>query len=349
MKLSSKESPPKSSCMKNYLKRQNCHPILEPTSQDNSIVGSEGFGAHKLFESAIQQSLDMEHGLDETIQVQMGSALGHDFSRVKVHTGPVAKVLNQRLGSSAFTIGSDIFFSQNAYNPNTRQGRKLIAHELVHVVQQSEVHGCNPPEGVMATPVDDAYEHEAETLAEVIAQKDGRHDRSIKVRLRTDRYVVQRALETRVDRIPGFGGAGIPGLCHNGTVAWLYEEAHGVLPDIKTVADLEPTRAILGIIREGKNVSRGSSFIPGDVLIWVTGSGQPGHSCIVLAGAKKIGGYNNAGWFDPSIIQPAQFSQENVSSIRWTGSSRATAGNQQEYKLVKVPAHKAVARFDTRQ
>ncbi len=62
---------------------------------------------------------------------------GHDFSRVRVHTdlqaAETAKVMNAR----AFTIGGDIIFNKGEYAPETMTGRKLLAHELTHVLQQA--------------------------------------------------------------------------------------------------------------------------------------------------------------------------------------------------------------------
>ncbi|HVO84661.1 MAG TPA: hypothetical protein VMU60_09560 [Syntrophobacteria bacterium] len=92
------------------------------------------------------------------------------------------------------------------------------------------------------------------------------------------------------------------------------------------------------------------SQTPGDVLIWVEDDQEPGHSCVVLAGAKMIGGYNNINWFTPSNAQQqAQFSQESIASIIWSGSSRVKDKNNKEYKLIKVRGPTAVANFDTRK
>jgi len=65
----------------------------------------------------------------------MGRALGSDLGGVKVHTDAKAEKLNRALSAEAFTLGSDVFFSKGAYQPNTPSGSRLIAHELTHVVQ----------------------------------------------------------------------------------------------------------------------------------------------------------------------------------------------------------------------
>jgi hypothetical protein len=66
----------------------------------------------------------------------MGFAMGADFSGVTVHTDTQSDQLNRSVQAKAFTTGQDIFFRQGAYQPSSRSGQELIAHELTHVVQQ---------------------------------------------------------------------------------------------------------------------------------------------------------------------------------------------------------------------
>jgi|GEM_PF-6475771 len=67
----------------------------------------------------------------------MSQAFGNDFSHVKIHTDSHAIQMNQGLNARAFTHGSDIYFNKGEYAPNSSAGKKLLAHELTHVVQQS--------------------------------------------------------------------------------------------------------------------------------------------------------------------------------------------------------------------
>lgn len=62
--------------------------------------------------------------------------MGVDFSRVKVHTDAKSDQLNRSIQAKAFTTGQDVFFRHGAYDPSSRGGQELIAHELTHVVQQ---------------------------------------------------------------------------------------------------------------------------------------------------------------------------------------------------------------------
>ncbi|HMB36995.1 MAG TPA: DUF4157 domain-containing protein [Methylomirabilota bacterium] len=87
-------------------------------------------------EAAIGRSGQGGHGLDGETRRTMESAFGMDFGDVRIHTGAKPDALNRALSATAFTTGPDIFFREGAYDPGTRAGRELLAHELTHVVQQ---------------------------------------------------------------------------------------------------------------------------------------------------------------------------------------------------------------------
>ncbi len=120
----------------------------------NSPSGGQG---------ALQSRLDYSKGggnsLPSNVQTSMGSAFGADFSNVKVHTGSEAVQMNKDLNAQAFTYGSDIYFNQGKYNPNTSSGQHLLAHELTHTIQQGKTKsiqkattrgagGCGPPRAI---------------------------------------------------------------------------------------------------------------------------------------------------------------------------------------------------------
>src|SRR5262249_49505365 len=62
---------------------------------------------------------------------------GVDFSSVRIHTDSRASFLADSVQAKAFTAGQDIVFGMSQYSPNSGDGRRLLAHELTHVVQQS--------------------------------------------------------------------------------------------------------------------------------------------------------------------------------------------------------------------
>ena len=76
--------------------------------------------------------------LDDATRSSMEPAFGHDFSFVRMHTDPLAAESSLALRARAYTVGRDIVFGASQYAPGTQEGRRLIAHELTHVVQQEQ-------------------------------------------------------------------------------------------------------------------------------------------------------------------------------------------------------------------
>jgi hypothetical protein len=94
------------------------------------------------------------------------SRLGADFSDVRVHADSAAARSADSLHASAYAAGRDIVFGEGHYAPATREGRRLIAHELVHVLQQAS---GRVPAHPTVRPPGDSFEREAENVAERVA------------------------------------------------------------------------------------------------------------------------------------------------------------------------------------
>jgi hypothetical protein len=62
---------------------------------------------------------------------------GHDFSHVRIHTDSIAAKSAQSINALAYTSGNNIVFNRNQFAPETEAGKKLLGHELTHVVQQT--------------------------------------------------------------------------------------------------------------------------------------------------------------------------------------------------------------------
>lgn len=77
--------------------------------------------------------------LEPAIQQEMGQRLGHDFSQVRIHTDEQAAESARAVNALAYTVGGNVVFGQGRYVPGTREGKRLLAHELTHVVQQSSL------------------------------------------------------------------------------------------------------------------------------------------------------------------------------------------------------------------
>ncbi len=77
--------------------------------------------------------------LENGTRRQMERGFGADFSKVRIHTDSTADTLNRSLNAHAFTRGSNIFFKRGEYSPATSGGKRLLAHELTHTIQQNAV------------------------------------------------------------------------------------------------------------------------------------------------------------------------------------------------------------------
>jgi hypothetical protein len=96
----------------------------------------------------------------------MESRFSHDFSQVRVHTDSQAARSAQAVNALAYTVGRHIVFDAGQFRPDTRAGRRLVAHELAHVVQQSAFAGA--PAGELRVAGADAAEREAERTAAAV-------------------------------------------------------------------------------------------------------------------------------------------------------------------------------------
>ncbi len=106
---------------------------FRPVQRDGGIISG---AASNQFESQLNQARSGGSSLEPTLQGQLESAMGADFSSVKIHNDNQADQLSRSIQAKAFTTGNDVFFKQGEYNPSSKSGQTLIAHELTHVVQQ---------------------------------------------------------------------------------------------------------------------------------------------------------------------------------------------------------------------
>jgi hypothetical protein len=106
--------------------------------------------------------------LDAGTRIQMESAIGADFSDVRVHTGSDADASAKSLGAHAYTAGNDIVFANGRYDPDSSDGQHTLAHELTHVVQQRSgpVDGTVTDTGVKVSDPSDSFERAAEANAD---------------------------------------------------------------------------------------------------------------------------------------------------------------------------------------
>ncbi|HWU90871.1 MAG TPA: DUF4157 domain-containing protein [Kofleriaceae bacterium] len=86
--------------------------------------------------------------LEPAERVWAEARFGHDFSRIRVHAEGEAATSARELGARAFAVGADLVFAPGEWSPGTERGRRLLAHELAHAVQQGMPGGAMPLGGV---------------------------------------------------------------------------------------------------------------------------------------------------------------------------------------------------------
>jgi hypothetical protein len=97
-----------------------------------------GFDAGPDVESHLAASRGSGSPLPDEVRAAMEPRFGADFGGVRVHTGGEADDLNRQLSAQAFTHGQDIYMAAGQYAPGTPGGNRLLAHELTHVIQQTD-------------------------------------------------------------------------------------------------------------------------------------------------------------------------------------------------------------------
>lgn len=101
--------------------------------------------------------------LDHDVRTDMEARFGRSFGHVRVHTDHAAHESAKAVNAQAYTVGSNVVFQRDKYNPSSAEGRHMIAHELTHVEQQSNgpVEGTDAGGGVKVSDPSDRFEREA--------------------------------------------------------------------------------------------------------------------------------------------------------------------------------------------
>lgn len=112
---------------------------LTPTAQSKaSAAQAKQTGAVSSLSAEVTRT---GQSLDASLKQEMGDRFQHDFGRVRLHVDDSAAAIADGVGARALTYDNHILFGAGHYSPNTEEGRQLIAHELVHVIQQQPVPG----------------------------------------------------------------------------------------------------------------------------------------------------------------------------------------------------------------
>jgi hypothetical protein len=136
-------------------------------------VGNAGVGAVVEEERSPVHDVVSSGGgspLAADVRADMEGRFGQDFSDVRVHTGSAAHDSAKSVNAQAYTVGSNIVFQRDKYDPASDGGKHMLAHELTHVVQQRSgpVDGTDTGGGVKVSDPSDRFERDAVTNADRI-------------------------------------------------------------------------------------------------------------------------------------------------------------------------------------
>ncbi|MET9626419.1 DUF4157 domain-containing protein [Lentzea sp. NPDC006480] len=108
--------------------------------------------------------------LPAEVRTDMEGRFGADFSDVRVHTDSAAHDSAKSVNAQAYTVGSNIVFQRDKYDPGSDSGKHMLAHELTHVVQQRSgpVDGTDAGGGVKVSDPSDRFERDAVANADRI-------------------------------------------------------------------------------------------------------------------------------------------------------------------------------------
>jgi outer membrane protein OmpA-like peptidoglycan-associated protein len=144
-------------------------------SEEEEPVLARRAASSSLVSASVTAAYDTARGgggrpLDPATRGYFESRYRTPFDRVRVHTGARADAAARSIDSVAYTVGREIVFRDGAYAPDSDAGRRLLGHELAHVVQQGGTVDAGPARSVSASAVsrpDDPLEREADRAAEV--------------------------------------------------------------------------------------------------------------------------------------------------------------------------------------
>ncbi|PZF73382.1 eCIS core domain-containing protein [Taibaiella soli] len=159
----------------NFVQRKCAHCEEEEKAQRKQLpsflqrkeVSAAGGAASDKVNSGVQTSKGNGDRMDSDTKSFMERGFGADFDSVNIHTDGKATEMNTELQARAFTVGNDIYFNQGQYQPGSSDGKRLLAHELTHTMQQGNVARRDMPKdpygrplGFVSTPEQEAYDRD---------------------------------------------------------------------------------------------------------------------------------------------------------------------------------------------
>jgi Domain of unknown function (DUF4157) len=163
-----------------HTRRKAVHPILRLQKTIGNRAVQRMIALQETSRAYEQPLTDVVNGglntpgipLDADTRAFMEDGFGVDFGDVRVHTDAGAAESSEAINAKAYTIGQNLVFGTGAYSPASSEGKKLIAHELTHVVQQSGTTGVSG-ELEISHPEDQSEREAEEAAAQVMSSSEG--------------------------------------------------------------------------------------------------------------------------------------------------------------------------------
>ncbi len=131
-----------------------------------------GKGGTSFLTSSVESSINSLSGagrpLPDTERAFFEPRFGHDFSNVRLHTDAKADESARAVNARAYTVGENVVFGAGQFMPTAHTGQRLLAHELVHVIQQSNSQTAMQHSSLAISKPDDASERKADQIADVV-------------------------------------------------------------------------------------------------------------------------------------------------------------------------------------
>ncbi len=140
--------------------RRKCAPCEEEAALQTKSIGSRD-GYTGSAPPAVHRALRSPgEPLAANARAFFEPRLGHDFSNIRVHADSEAAASAKAINAGAYTVGNDVVFAAGAYAPSSEVGRELLAHELVHVLQQGASPSVIRRQAATAAPKKDGDDQE---------------------------------------------------------------------------------------------------------------------------------------------------------------------------------------------
>ena len=153
----------KCACGTHTLGGGSCQACAEQKLQRKSVDSHDGAQAPDSVHDVLRSS---GQPLDTAARSFLEPRFGRDFANVRVHSDAAAARSADAVGARAYTVGRDVVFASGQYNPQSTEGRHLLAHEVTHTIQQAGI--ASPSSSLRVGEASSAAEQESAAAADAV-------------------------------------------------------------------------------------------------------------------------------------------------------------------------------------